>query len=166
MESVTCDESLGEHRARNHHHRGRQVECYLLNHIPFGRFYLFQDTDYFLSSGSSDHSHQRTPAAPAGLVGQKSIDLAAAQAGFVDTQALPYIIGEQQPVFCMRQLVPLAIIAEMLLVLRGKLFAVHPIVGADAGNALRSRLNPILLKKKRTQGIVYCPQPSGHRRNN
>ena len=88
MKSVTCDESLGEHRAHNHHHRGRQVECYLLNYIPFGKFNLFQDMDYALSSGSSDHSHQRTPAAPASLVGQKSIDLAAAQAGLVDTQAL------------------------------------------------------------------------------
>ncbi|ERT57883.1 hypothetical protein HMPREF1254_0007 [Prevotella sp. BV3P1] len=54
----------------------------------------------------------------------------------------------------------------MLLVLCGKLLAVYAIVRADTCNALRSRLNSILLKKKRTQGIVCCPQPSGHRKNN
>ena len=97
---------------------------------------------------------------------RQRIDLTAAQTSLIDTQALSQVLIKQQPVSRMRQLLPLAIIAEMLLVLGGKLLTVYAIMRADTCNALRSRLNSILLKKKRTQGIVCCPQPSGHRKNN
>ncbi len=166
MKPVTGDECLGEHRVRNDHHRGRQVERYLLDSLSFGKVNLFQNTDHIFGFCSPDHSYQRTPATFASLVGQKRIDLTAAQTSLIDTQALSQVLIKQQPVSRMRQLLPPAIIAEMLLVLGGKLLTVYAIMRADTCNALRSRLNSILLKKKRTQGIVCCPQPSSHRKNN
>ena len=81
----------------------------------------FQNTDHIFGFCSPDHSYQRTPATFAGLVGQKRIDLTAAQTSLIDTQALSQVLIKQQLVSRMRQLLPLAIIAEMLLVLGGKI---------------------------------------------
>lgn len=51
----------------------------------------------------------------------------------------------------MKPLIPLAEIAEMLLVLRGQLLAVHTIVIGYALDTLGGRLYPILLKKPQTR---------------
>ena len=64
---------------------------------------------------------------------------------------LAQILREQEVLFCMRQLVPLAVVAEMLLVLCRQLLAVYAIVTGYALDALRCGLNPILLKKPQTQ---------------
>lgn len=64
---------------------------------------------------------------------------------------LAQILGEQEVLFCMRQLVPLAVVAEMLLVLSSKLLAVYAIVTGYALDTLRCGLDPILLKKPQTQ---------------
>ena len=52
----------------------------------------------------------------------------------------------------MRQLVPLAVTAKVLLVLSDQLLAVYTIVIGYALDAFRRGLNPILLKKPQTQG--------------
>lgn len=64
---------------------------------------------------------------------------------------LAQILREQEILFCMRQLVPLAVVAEMLLVLCRQLLTVYAIVTGYALDALRCGLNPILLKKTQTQ---------------
>ena len=65
----------------------------------------------------------------------------------------------------MIQLIPATVVAEMFLVLCGQLLAIYAIVRTDACDALCCGLNSILLKKKRTRGIVYCPRPSSHYMN-
>ena len=64
---------------------------------------------------------------------------------------LAQILRKQEVLFCMRQLVPLAVTAKVLLVLSSKLLAVYAIVIGYALDALRCGLDPILLKKPQTQ---------------
>ena len=97
------------------------------------------------------------------LVGQKSIDLAAAQAGFVYAQMRTYVFGIDQVFRGMLQLVPLAEVAEMLLVLAVEKLAVHPIMVGYALYALCRALNPLLLKKQQTRGRVWSRIPSNRR---
>ena len=64
---------------------------------------------------------------------------------------LAQILWEQKILLRMRQLVPLSVTAKVLLVLSSKLLAVYAIVIGYALDALRCRLDPILLKKPQTQ---------------
>ena len=64
---------------------------------------------------------------------------------------LAQILREQKILLRMRQLVPLSVTAKVLLVLSSKLLAVYAIVIGYALDALRCRLDPILLKKPQTQ---------------
>ena len=64
---------------------------------------------------------------------------------------LTQILGEQQILLGMQQLIPLTVVTEMLLVLSSQLLAVYAIVIGYALDALGSRLNPLLLKKPQTQ---------------
>ena len=64
---------------------------------------------------------------------------------------LTQVLREQQVLLGMQQLIPLTVIAEMLLVLGSQLLAVYAIVIGYALDTLGSRLNPLLLKKPRTQ---------------
>lgn len=65
---------------------------------------------------------------------------------------LTQILREQKILLRMRQLVPLAVTAKVLLVLSDQLLAVYTIVIGYALDAFRRGLNPILLKKPQTQG--------------
>lgn len=64
---------------------------------------------------------------------------------------LAQILREQKLLLRMRQLVPLSVTAKVLLVLSSKLLAVYAIVIGYALDALRCRLDPILLKKPQTR---------------
>ena len=64
---------------------------------------------------------------------------------------LAQILWEQKILLRMRQLVPLSVTAKVLLVLSSKLLAVYAIVIGYALDALRCRLDPILLKKPQTR---------------
>ena len=86
------------------------------------------------------------------LVGQERVQLSVGQARLIYTQVLTQILREQQVLLGMEPLVPLAEIAEMLLVLGGKLLAVYTVVTGYALDALGRRLNPYLLKNQQTQG--------------
>ena len=118
--------------------------------------------DYILGLGALDNGHQSTGASFARLVGQKGVDLAAAQAGLVYAQMLTDIFWEEKPAVGMVELVPAIETTEIFLVLTGQLFAVHTVMGGYSLDALGCGLNPLLLKKRRTQGSTCCPQPSGH----
>ena len=89
------------------------------------------------------------------LVGQKSIHFATAQASFVYTQMGIYVLTEYQVFGRMFQLVPLAIIAEMLFVLRCKQFAIYAIMLGYSLYAFRCCLNLHLLKKQQTPARVW-----------
>ena len=106
-----------------------------------------------------DGHQSARPAVPV-LVGQECIDLTAAQAGFVNAQMRAYIFGIDQELRGMAQLVPPAEVAEMLLVLGIKKFAVHTIMVGYAPYALGRALNPLLLKKQQTRGRAWSPIPS------
>ena len=97
------------------------------------------------------------------LVGQESIDLPAAQAGFVNAQMRAYVFGIDQILRGMVQLFPTPEVAEVFLVLCIEEFAVHPIMVGYALYALSSVLNPPLLKKQQTQGRVWSRIPSNRR---
>ena len=64
---------------------------------------------------------------------------------------LTQILREQQILLGMQQLVPLAVVAEMLLVLSSQLLAVYTVVAGYALDALGCGLNPLLLKKPQTR---------------
>ena len=96
------------------------------------------------------------------LVGQESIDLAAAQAGFVNAQMRAYVFGIDQILRGMVQLFPPPEVAEMFFVLCIEEFAVHPIMVGYALYVLSSVLNPPLLKKQQTRGGVWSRIPSNH----
>ena len=108
-------------------------------------------------------SHQSSRSAVPFLVGQESVDLAAAQAGLVNAQMGTYVFRINQILRGMAQLIPLAEVAEMLLVLGIEEFAVHPIMVGYAPYALSRALNPLLLKKQQTRGRVWSRIPSSRR---
>ena len=64
---------------------------------------------------------------------------------------LTQILGEQQILLGMQQLIPLTVGTEMLLVLGCQLLAIYAVVIGYALDTLSSRLNPLLLKKPQTQ---------------
>lgn len=85
------------------------------------------------------------------LVGQKRIDLTAAQAGFVYAQVRAHIFGIYQILRGVFPLFPLAEVAEMFLVLGGEELAVYTVMVRYTLDALGSVLNPLLLKKPQTR---------------
>ena len=108
-------------------------------------------------------SHQSSRAAVPFLVGQESVDFVTAQAGFVYAQTGAYVFRINQILRGMAQLLPLAEVAEMLLVLGIEEFAVHSIMTGYAFYALSRALNPLLLKKQQTRGRVWSRIPSSRR---
>ena len=108
-------------------------------------------------------SHQSAWATMSILVGQEGVDLAATQAGFVNAQMGAYILGINQILRSMLQLVPFAEVTEMLLVLAVEEFAVHTIMVGYALYTFGSALNPPLLKKPQTRGRVWSRIPSDRR---
>ena len=108
-------------------------------------------------------SHQGSRSAVPFLVGQESVDFVTAQAGFVYAQTGAYVFRINQILRGMAQLLPLAEVAEMLLVLGIEEFAVHAIMTGYAFYALSRALNPLLLKKQQTRGRVWSRTPSSRR---
>ena len=86
------------------------------------------------------------------LVGQERVQFTIGQACLVNAKMEAQILREQQILLGMEPLVPLAEVAEMLLVLSDQLLTVYTIVIGYALDAFRCGLNPILLKKLQTQG--------------
>ena len=125
--------------------------------------YLLDYGNHGLGFRAMYDGHQSArPAVPV-LVGQECIDLTAAQAGFVNAQMRAYVFGIDQVLRGMVQLFPPAEVAEMLLVLGIKKFAVHTIMVGYAPYALGRALNPLLLKKQQTRGRAWSRIPSVRR---
>ena len=152
VEAVIGDACLWEYRTDNEHHRWRQVERDLLHLTPSGTVKQLQYADDIFRLSPPDHSHQRTRSAMAVLVGQERVQFTIGQACLVNAKMEAQILREQQILLGMEPLVPLAEVAEMLLVLSDQLLTVYTIVIGYALDAFRCGLNPILLKKLQTQG--------------
>lgn len=97
-------------------------------------------------------------------VGDKRVELAAAQRGFVNSQIGTDILRIQNVFFGMIKLPPAPVIAEYLLVLSGQIGSVNAIMRRYRTDAFRGRLNPPLLKKLRTPGLADCLPPQAHSR--
>ena len=125
--------------------------------------YLLDYGDHGLDLRAMYDSHQGARTAVSLLVGQECIDLAAAQAGLVNTQMWAYVLWIDQVLRGVFQLFLFAEVAEMFLVLGVEEFAVHSVMVGYATYALRRAFNPLLLKKRQTRGRVWSRIPSGRR---
>lgn len=151
METVVSHPSLGKDGACDKHHGRGQVQCYLLHLKPLMAGNLLDDSDDGLGLCAVYDGYQTTRSTVTVLVGQKRIDLTAAQAGFVYAQVRAHIFGIYQILRGVLPLFPLAEATEMFLVLGGEELAVYTVMVRYALDALGGALNPLLLKKPQTR---------------
>lgn len=85
------------------------------------------------------------------LVGQDGVDFPIAQTRLVKAHVRTEILGIEQVFLRMGQLVPVTVTTDLLLVLLAQRLTVKPVAGGKSGDAYRSALNLLLLKKQRTQ---------------
>ena len=159
MEAVVGNAGLGEHGPGYEHHRRGQVQRDFPHLAAACAVKHLQHADDILAPGPLHHRHQRARPPMALLVGEERVQLTARQAGLVYAQVLAQVLGEKQVLLCMRQLVPPAVVTEVLLVLCRQLLAVHAVVAGYPPDALRRRLDPHLLKNQQTPAIVCCHRP-------
>ena len=138
-------------------------QCYFFHLKAFMKGNLLNHGNHGLCLRAMYDGNQGARTAMPLLVGQESIDLAAAQAGLVNAQMRAHVFGIDKVLRGMAQLFPLPEIAEMFLVLGAEKLAVHPIMVGYAPYALRSVLNPLLLKKQQTRERVWSRIPSNRR---
>lgn len=85
-----------------------------------------------------------------GLVSQYSVDIAIAKACLVKTHVPTDVVGEEDILFGMLQLVPTAVVAQLLLILLAQGLSVHPVALSQRLDTYGGVVNLPLLKKERT----------------
>lgn len=150
METVIDEHRFWEHCPHGQHHGRGQIGCHGLYPTANLTGDFLQDFRYRVGGNAAYHRCQGPLAAMSRLVGQDGIDLTIRQAGLVQAHVIIEVVGEKHVLLSMFQLLPVAVVTDLLLVLLAKSLTVQTIAGSKRGNAYGRGLNLPLLKKKRT----------------
>ena len=162
VEAVVGNSRFGERAPGDKHHRRGQIKRYLPDRFASGQRYLLQYGNDRLGLGSAYGSHQGSLAAMSVAVGHERVQFAATERRLIYGKVGPDILWIKDILLSMTELLPLAVIAENLLVLPGQIGSVNAIMRRNRTDAFRRGLNPPLLKKLRTPGLADCLPPQDH----
>ena len=115
-------------------HAPRHIQGYLKDPITLILRYFAQNPDYLFRPGPCNDGNDRAFLSLSCLVGNDGIELPMGEAGFIDGELCPQVLGKQHVLIGMGSLRPGDIIAQVAFVMPLKLSAFYPMKAADGFN--------------------------------
>lgn len=133
-------------------HAFREIHGHLPDLVAPLLGYAAEHCRQVLAPRTKHGGRHRTPPAVTGFVAQERVQVAAAGGGLVNAHVLAHIVLNQKPIRGMAELIPVAIVTQLLLIRLGQRGLVDVVGLRNSAERGRGAVKNTLLKKPRTRG--------------